>query len=207
MDPNRDPFVGPDALAVEDILDAMRRAGGYIDVSPDDALALYRLAYAHAAARLGRDLPVGEIMTRDVVTVSPARTVLEAARTMAEAGVSGLPVTDGEAVAGVLSVKDLLRLLGLDSKARPAALAARVLDPGSCLSPAAPDLGRTPVAKAMTAPAVTVAPDTPRSEAAALMTARNINRLPVLTAGRLCGIVSRSDVVRSCRGVIGGVCA
>uniref|UniRef100_I2Q5Z8 CBS-domain-containing membrane protein n=1 Tax=Desulfovibrio sp. U5L TaxID=596152 RepID=I2Q5Z8_9BACT len=196
---------GPDALAVEDILDAMRRIGGYIDVSPSDALALYRLAYAHAAARLCRDRPVAEIMTRDVVTAGPGDTVLEAARMMARAGVSGLPVTDGPAVVGVLSIKDLLGLLGLDANARPAAMLVRLLDPDACRAPAVSGRGNTLVAGVMTAPALTVGPDTPRSEAAALMAERHVNRLPVLDAGgRLVGIVSRGDVVRSCRGALGG---
>jgi CBS domain-containing membrane protein len=196
---------GPDALAVEDILEAMRRIGGYIDVSPADALALYRLAYAHAAARLARDLPVADIMARDVVTTGPGRTVLEAAKAMAGAGVSGLPVTDGPAVVGVLSTKDLLGLLGLDAAARPAAMIARLLDPNACQAPAVSGRGNTLVAAVMTAPALTVGPDTPRSEVAALMAERQVNRLPVLDAGgRLVGIVSRGDVVRSCRGLPGG---
>lgn len=194
----------PDDMAVEDILDAMRQAGGYLDVSPADALALYRLAYAHAAARLGRDLPVRDIMTREVIAIEPGRTALDAARIMAAAGVSGLPVRDRDAVVGVLSVKDILPLLGLAAGARPAALAALLLDPAACPTMAAPHLGQTPVVAIMTAPAVTVGPDTPRSEAAALMTARNVNRLPVVCGARLCGIVTRGDVVRSCRGVVGG---
>ena len=55
----------------------------------------------------------------------------------------------------------------------------------------------------MTAPAATVGPDTPRSEAARRMAGLGVNRLPVLDGGRLCGIVSRGDVVRSCRGSAG----
>jgi CBS domain-containing membrane protein len=190
----------PDPIDVEDILDAMRQAGGYLDVAPADVLAIYRLAYAHAAARLCRDVPVREIMTRKVVTIAPGQTALQAARTLAGAGVSGLPVVAGEAVLGVLSIKDLLRLAGLPGAAQPAALLARLLDPALCAGPALPPAGDTPVADLMTAPAVAVTPDTPRSRAAALMQARSVNRLPVLDGPRLCGIVSRGDVVRSCRG-------
>ncbi|HML62835.1 MAG TPA: CBS domain-containing protein [Solidesulfovibrio sp.] len=36
------------------------------------------------------------------------------------------------------------------------------------------------------------------------MAAQGINRLPVVAAGRLCGIVSRGDVARSCRDIPGG---
>ncbi|BAH74752.1 CBS domain-containing protein [Solidesulfovibrio magneticus] len=187
---------------IADVLAAMRQLGGYLDVAPDQALDLYRLAYAHAAARLTQDVPVAAIMTPDVTTAAPGDTVRDATLAMARAGVSGLPVVAGGAVVGVLSVKDVLRLLGLPPQSGPAALAARLLDPETCLhetDPAA--LTRTPVARLMTSPAVVVAPDTPRSEAARLMAGQCINRLPVVEKGVLRGIVSRADVVRSCRGL------
>ncbi len=49
----------------------------------------------------------------------------------------------------------------------------------------------------MTSPVVTVDEDTPLHEVAALMVRRKINRLPVLRASRLAGIVSRADVMRA----------
>ncbi|MFP5260053.1 MAG: CBS domain-containing protein [Acidobacteriota bacterium] len=205
MPVNNDAPARPGNLAEADILEAMRGLGGYLDISPADALAIYRLAYDHALARLGRDVPVRDIMTARVVLVAPGSTALEAARTMAEAGVSGLPVCQGNAVVGVLSIKDLLRLLALPAQASPAALTARLLSPADCAGrPAAPALGQTPVATLMTSPAVVVAPDTPRSEAARIMAERSVNRLPVVDAAGLCGIVSRGDVVRSCRGAATG---
>ena len=49
----------------------------------------------------------------------------------------------------------------------------------------------------MTAPAVTIGPDRRVAEAAALMIARKVNRLPVVDDGRLVGIVTRADLVRA----------
>lgn len=200
------PSTLPGDLAEADILDAMRGLGGYLDISPADALAIYRLAYDHALARLGRDVPVSAIMTTRVAQAAPGETVLQAALTMAEAGVSGLPVCEGDAVLGVLSLKDLLHLLDLPAGSGPAALVARLLDPATCgIGTADPAQGRTPVSSLMTSPAVVVGPDTPRSEAARLMAGRRVNRLPVVdVAGRLVGIVSRGDVARTCRGAAGG---
>ena len=48
----------------------------------------------------------------------------------------------------------------------------------------------------MTAPAITTEPGQTISEAARLMTAHRVNRLPVVEDGRLVGIVTRADVVR-----------
>jgi len=193
-----------DDVAVEDILAAMRQDGGYLDVAPADILGIYRLAYAHAAKRLLRDVPVRDLMTQTVIVTAPGHTALEAARIMAQTGVSGLPVLSDGALVGVLSLKDLLRLLGLTVEARPADLIVRLLTPTACPAPTASPAGKTPVAALMTAPAITISPETPRSEAARLMTARQINRLPVLEGTRLCGILTRGDVVRSCRTLSGG---
>ena len=49
----------------------------------------------------------------------------------------------------------------------------------------------------MTSPAVTVPSSCRISEAAAQMTARGVNRLPVVDDGRLVGIVTRADLVRA----------
>lgn len=70
---------------------------------------------------------------------------------------------------------------------------------GRLWMPAAVDdrrLGATTAGEAMTAPAVTIAPDRPVTEAAWLMVERNVNRLPVVRDGKLVGIISRGDLIR-----------
>jgi CBS domain-containing protein len=67
---------------------------------------------AHVAA--GSDLShlhVGEVMAGDLVTVQAEASVLEAARSMAEAGVRHLPVLQGRLIAGMVSIRDLLPVL------------------------------------------------------------------------------------------------
>lgn len=107
------------------------------------------------------------IMTRDVIAGRPDMSVEEAKELMRKHHVSGLPVIDEEAcVVGVFSQTDALAKDGHYVK----------------------DL--------MTSPAVTLEDTAPIKEAAALMAAKDINRIPVLRQGRLAGVVSRADIVR-----------
>ena len=54
------------------------------------------------------------------------------------------------------------------------------------------------VAEAMTAPALTIEPDRPLAQAASIMLAEGINRLPVVDSnGRLAGLITRADLVRA----------
>ena len=49
----------------------------------------------------------------------------------------------------------------------------------------------------MSSPVLTAAEDTPVSDLADVMTDNRVKRLPILRAGKLVGVVSRSDVVRT----------
>ncbi|MBI5518481.1 MAG: CBS domain-containing protein [Desulfovibrio sp.] len=184
----------PIGVSVDDILAAMGQADGYLDITPDDALALYRLALAHAVERVRLRLTVGRLMTREVHTLAPETPAVEVARMLAQAGVSGAPVVEGGQLVGVVSIKDFLPRLGLPRQSTPMALVAGLVSGELC---AAGDFPGVSARELMTSPALTVGPDTPVGEAAALMDGRGINRLPVVEVGRLVGIITRGDVVRA----------
>jgi acetoin utilization protein AcuB len=61
--------------------------------------------------RRGKSLSVSDLMTPDPVTVAPDDTLEAAAETMLRKKVSGLPVVDGERVAGIITESDLFRAL------------------------------------------------------------------------------------------------
>jgi CBS domain-containing protein len=137
---------------------------------------------------------VGEVMTRDVVSVTPDTPLKDVAAALVERGVSGLPVCDADgAVVGVLSEADLLVKQG-GAPERSGGLFAWLVETAS-----APDLAKLrahTAGEAMTAPAVTVETDSPISEAARTMVSLGVNRLPVVEDGRLVGIVTRAVLVR-----------
>jgi CBS domain-containing protein len=55
---------------------------------------------------------VGDVMTRNLVTVTPDVGVLAAARLMGERRVRHLPVVEGENVLGIVGIRDVLTVLG-----------------------------------------------------------------------------------------------
>ena len=183
----------------EDILEAMRAIPGYLDITPGDFKEVYRLAFAHALERLSRDVTAGEIMTTDVVTVKPDTPVAEAAAAMGRRGVSGVPVVDAEhKVVGMISEKDFLARMGVQDARNFMSLVANCLMTKACV---ALPIGVALAGDLMSSPAVTVAPDTPVKDIAALLTQKAINRVAVTDpAGRLLGLVSRGDIIKATMG-------
>lgn len=134
-------------------------------------------------------------MSPTVVTVGPSTPLGETARLMSEHGISGAPVVDpsGELI-GVISEGDFL----LKERGRPArsdGALDRLL--GRRANATDRRLSAQTAGQAMSAPPVTIDPDRTLREAAGLMIDRAINRLPVVSAGRLVGIVTRADLVRA----------
>lgn len=130
---------------------------------------------------------VADVMTRDVVTVTPSVTYEACVRLMRMHGVGALPVVDHGKVAGIVTLTDLVL------KERRPTVRERY---EQTVSRASPRRGLM-ASQLMTRHVVTVHPDTPLSAAVREMFQHRVNRLPVVDDGRrLTGIVSRSDVLR-----------
>lgn len=135
---------------------------------------------------------VEDVMTTDVTTVTPETPLKEAARMLVGRGVSGFPVVAGGAVVGVVSESDVVHLERGDFGAEGHRI-FRSRDRKRDVRRASP---RT-VGEVMTSPAITVMPIWTVAGAAALMLDKHVNRLPVVRAERLVGIVTRADIVRA----------
>ncbi len=110
----------------------------------------------------------------DVATIDSAVPLSEAVAQLAERRIGALVVTTDGEVAGIVSERDLVMCLARQG--------ASGLD--------------RPVSEAMTAPAVTIARDTPVLNALALMTRRRFRHLPIVEDGALLGLVSIGDLVK-----------
>ena len=142
-------------------------------------------------------MQAGDVMTRDVATIRSDAAVLEAMRLMLDKRISGLPVVDAAgALVGIVTEGDFLRRAELDTGQRHARWLEFLLAPGRLAREFVGTHGRT-VEEVMTRVTLTVAEDTPLAEAVQVMQDHHIKRLPVITEGRLAGIVSRADLLKA----------
>ena len=134
-----------------------------------------------------------DVMTKEVLTVTPGLDLKAAALVLVQNKVSGVVVVDEHgAVEGVLSEADILaRERGAEP--RSGSFLRRLFDAGGL----DPRLDARLVHEAMTSPAITIGPNTALAEAAGIMLDAGVNRLPVVDDSKLVGIVTRADLVRA----------
>jgi CBS domain-containing protein len=141
---------------------------------------------------------VQDVMTRSVISVRPDTPLREVARVLDEHRISGVPVVDeAGTLLGVVSEADfLVEAQGGPAVVRRSPIARLFGRDGDARSPGDRHFAST-ASELMTSPVITIGPDELIADAAALMTKERINRLPVVEEGKLVGIVTRADLVRS----------
>jgi len=89
--------------------------GDVREASPSNAtsLSIYELNY------LISRLTIGELMTRDPISIAPDTSIEAAARLMLEHKIGGLPVVDRDKVVGIITESDIFRLLVTEGELRP----------------------------------------------------------------------------------------
>jgi CBS domain-containing membrane protein len=176
-------------LSDADILDAMRRISGYIDITTSDFRALYHLAHARAIGRLFGAIRAERLMRTGIEPLAPELPLDEAARSLARQGLKGLPVVDaGGFVVGMLTETDFLRRLRADTFLE---LLLRLLGDAQGFNHSC---HVTQVRTAMTAPAVSVPEAAGFPEIIAAFQRHEGRSMPVVDVfGRLRGLLLRKD--------------
>jgi CBS domain-containing protein len=109
-----------------------------------------------------------------VHSISPAASVFDAVKLMADKNIGALLVMEDLKIVGIVTERDYARkivLMGRSSK-------------------------ETPVRDIMTSPVMSVRPDRTNEECIALMTENRVRHLPVIDGGKLIGLVSIGDLVK-----------
>ena len=109
-----------------------------------------------------------------VHTTTPAASVFDAVKMMAEKGIGALVVVEGGSVVGIITERDYARKIVL-------------------LARASKD---TPVRDIMTAPVMHAQPNQSSEDCMALMTEKRLRHLPVMDNGKLVGLISIGDLVK-----------
>jgi len=185
--------VGPPRLAARQL--QVVRAFGRLLPKPEVIDALVAAASPEAIVTLSMFLEYEipeQLLVRDLMTERPRTTtgdvpLRRAALELIETGLGALPVVDEELrLLGMLSERELMRHL----------LATEVLSDGSARHATPALQTKKTVRDAMTRQVLCVAPEQPVAEVAALMSNKDVERVPVVREGRLVGFLTRSDIVR-----------
>jgi CBS domain-containing protein len=115
---------------------------------------------------------VSEHMTASLLTISADATLREAAKAMAERGVGAVVVLEGEAIAAILTERDVMKAVAAGSD------------------------GSAPVADWMTRHPETIEPEDTTDHAASLMIHGGFRHLPVVLGDEVVGIVSIRDLMK-----------
>ena len=118
-----------------------------------------------------QDVTLGQIMSREVMTVEPATPIPQVLERMYATKHLGFPVIERGALVGMITLDDIHRRNPID---RDALLVRDVMHRG----------------------AIALPPEAPVVEALRVMSAENIGRVPVVAEGELRGIVTRNDIMK-----------
>jgi len=110
----------------------------------------------------------------NVLTVDRDASVLDAIRSMVEANVGSVIVTEGDAINGIFTERDYLRRIVLEGRTSQT----------------------TPVIEVTTERLVVVDPSRSTDECMSIMTQERVRHLPVIDQGKLVGVVSIGDLVK-----------
>jgi CBS domain-containing protein len=106
--------------------------------------------------------------------IGPEATVYDALRLMADKNIGALLIMEGDKVVGILTERDYARKIALSDRSSK----------------------QTAVREVMTANVMYVNPDQTNEECMALMTDHRLRHLPVMSGGRLVGLLSIGDLVK-----------
>jgi CBS domain-containing protein len=121
-------------------------------------------------------LKAKDVMTKEVVTISPDATLVDVAELLGTKGITGMPVVDADGkVIGIITEKDILNFA----------------------STYVCSLQNTKVKEAMTENIVSFTSDTDIDRISLCFSESNFRRVPIIDEGKLVGIISRRDIIRS----------
>jgi CBS domain-containing protein len=144
-------------------------------------------------------LKAKDIMNTTVITVTPDTSVEELGRLLIGKGVSGVPVVDErQQLVGIVTENDLIRqnerfhiptLLRIFDAFIP-------LQGSASIEAEIKRMSASNVSEICTRKVITVDPETPVQDIATIMSEKGVHLLPVMSSGKLVGIIGKMDIIR-----------
>lgn len=175
------------ALSDADTLRALLEAR-----TPEDVIAVPSLG----GIELPSHLLVRDVMTAQVLTVTPETSLGDVARLMVERVVRAVPVVDDAGtLLGMVTHKELLRFLIPDYLQRTKSGEFRA-PTKSQVQRGSTDPRQIPVREAMARSVLCLGEDQTLSDVANLMNSKDVDRFPVVREGKVVGFLTRADLIR-----------
>lgn len=138
-----------------------------------------------------------QVMNRQVITVTPDTSIVDAANIMLRQHISGLPVVnEAGKLIGIVSEGDFLRRGEIGTQKKRGRWLSFIAGPGRSASDFVHAQGRK-IGEVMTPEPLTVTEETPLEDIVELMEKNHIKRLPVLHGEKLVGILTRSNLLQA----------
>ena len=134
---------------------------------------------------------VHDFMTSPATIISQDACLLEAAILLRSTGIRHLPIVDGDRLVGIITDRDIQRCA-------PSLLEKITQEKYNAI------FERTALARVMVRDPLSVSPDTPLRDAAALLHEQKFGCLPVVQDGRLVGVITISDMLGVLRRLLAG---
>lgn len=164
----------------DDLTDAIRAMDSFVDVREDELVRLYNLAIDHAFSRhVG--LRCADVMSKDLITVTPADTLATAWQLLQRHRIKALPVVDGtDKLTGIVTLSDFFREAGRNAGAAAASVGWL----------------HTTVDQVMTTQVFTATPTTPMADLVREVARTGRHHVPVVDdSGQLVGLLTQSDMI------------
>jgi CBS domain-containing protein len=138
-----------------------------------------------------------QIMTRKVISIRPETSIVDAANTMLQQHISGLPVVnDAGRLVGIISEGDFIRRSEIGTQRKRGRWLSLLVGAGREATEFVHEQGRK-VGEIMSPEPITVTEDATLEEIVRVMEKNRVKRLPVLRRDQLVGIVTRSNLLQA----------